>query len=282
MPVILLISTVITCIAVWFSQSMKRTYKNAVRSELKRTSNINPEPLTEQDISHLPDIVKKYIRFTGSIGKHKVVNFRTECNGGIRFSPNEEFMTLRSVQNNFLNDHSRLFCITAKKSGIPAIGLHIYQKAQAIFKVKILGLIPVVNAFGTKMNQGESVTVLNDICFMAPGALIDNRITWEMIDSTTVKAVFTNKGIIISAQLFFTTDGKLVNFISNDRFETDGKVYHNYPWETPVLEYKEFDGYLLPSKVKLIFKRKDGDFCYGEFNLVSVEYNVKQLKPLRG
>jgi hypothetical protein len=278
MQVILLISAVITCIAVWFSQSMKRTYANAVRSELKRNSIINPELLTEQDISHLPDIVKKYIRFTGSIGKPKVVNLRTECKGGIRFSPNEEFMTLRSVQYNFLNEHSRLFFITAKKGGIPAIGLHMYQNAQAIFRIKILGLLQVVNAFGAKMNQGESVTVLNDICIMAPGSLIDRRITWEIIDSTTVKAVFTNKGITVSAQLYFTDEGKLVNFISNDRYETNGKDYHNYPWETPILEYKEFNSCQLPSKAKLLFKRKDGDFCYGEFSLVSVEYNCKKFK----
>lgn len=279
MPVIVLISAVIACITVWFSQGMKRTYENTVRSELVRTHTISPELLTEQDISHLPDIVKKYIRFTGSIGKPKVVNFRTECSGGIRSNPNEEYMALRSVQYNFLDDdYSRLFYITAKKTGIPAIGLHIYQNAQAIFKVKILGLFQVVDASGAKMNQGESVTVLNDLCVMAPGSLIDSRITWETIDSTTVKAVFTNKEITVSAQLYFNDEGKLINFISNDRYETDGKAYHNYPWETPILEYKEFQGYHLPSKAKVIYKRKDGDFCYGEFSVVSVEHNCRQLK----
>ncbi len=279
MPVVVLLSAVILSIAVWFSQSMKRTYENTVLSELRRIHTVNPAPLTEQDISGLPEIVKKYIRFTGSIGKPKVINFRTEFSGGIRSNPIEEYMTLRSVQYNFLDDdYERFFYISAKKAGIPAIGLHIYQNAQATFKIKILGLFQVVNAFGQKMNQGESVTVLNDICVMAPGSLIDRRISWETIDSTTVKAVFTNKGITVSAVLYFTNDGKLVNFISNDRYETNGKEYNNYPWETPVLEYKEFNCYHLPSKAKLIYKRNDGDFCYGEFNLVSVEYNVKQLK----
>jgi hypothetical protein len=278
MTAIVLISAVIACVAVWFSQGMKRTYENAVRTELKRTHTIKPEPLTEQDINHLPDIVKKYIRFTGSIGKPKIVNFRTECNGGIRSNPNEVFMDLRSIQYNFLDDHSRIFYITAKKSGILAIGLHIYQNAQAIFKIKILGLFQIVNALGQKMNQGETVTVLNDMCFMAPGSLIDSKITWETIDSTTVKAIFTNSGITVSAQLYFTNEGKIINFISNDRYETNGKEYNNYPWETPILEYKDFNEYRLPSKAKLIYKRKDGDFCYGEFNLVSVEYNCSQLK----
>jgi hypothetical protein len=279
MPIIVLISAVIASFAVWFSQNLKRNYKNAVRSELVRTQNINPALLTEQDINHLPDIVKKYIRFTGFIGKPKAINFRTEFSGGIRSNSNEEFMTLRSVQYNFLDDNlSRLFYITAKKAGIPAIGLHLYQNAQATFTIKILGLFQVVNAFGQKMNQGESVTVLNDMCVMAPGSLIDRRITWETIDSTTVKAIFTNKGITVSALLYFTNDGKLVNFISNDRYETDGKVYNNYPWETPVLEYRNFNDYQLPSKAKLIYKRKDGDFCYGEFDLVSVEYNCRILK----
>jgi len=79
-----------------------------------------------------------------------------------------------------------------KKKGIPAVGLHLYQDAKAIFKIKLFGLFTVVDAFGPKMDQGETVTVLNDMCFIAPGALIDKGIQWEIIDDLTINAVFTN------------------------------------------------------------------------------------------
>ncbi len=256
---------------------MKSAYKKEVRKELERTEKNNPGILLEENISHLPEIVKKYIRNTGFVGKEKILNFRCEFIGGFRFKPEEEYMPLKSVQYNFVDVHSRLFYIVAKKKGIPAIGLHLYQNAKAIFKIKILGLFTVVDAFGSKMNQGETVTLLNDMFLMAPGALIDKQIKLEQIDPLTVKTVFTNQNITVSALAYFSTDGKLINFVSNDRYETNGKEYKNYPWETPIAEYKNINGYLLPSKAKLIYKRPKGDFCYGEFRLVSIKYNCKEL-----
>jgi hypothetical protein len=128
------------------------------------------------------------------------------------------------------------------------------------------------------MDQGETVTVLNDMCVMAPVSLIDHRITWETIDNVRVKAVFTNGHITISGVLYFNEQGELTNFISKDRFETDGKVYHNYPWSTPVTGYVDVNGYRLPSRAKLIYSRPDGEFCYGEFNLKNIEYNCSVFK----
>lgn len=256
----------------------KAKYKKTVIDELKRVQNYEPELLSEDDVKHLPGIVIKYIRYTGFMGREKIFNFRSEFNGGIRFNPNDEFMPLKSVQYNFTDVHSRLFYIVVKKKGIPLIGIHLYQSAKAVFKVRLLGLFTVVDAIGPKMDQGESVTVLNDMAFMAPGSLISDKIQWVIIDSLTVKANYTNGNIKVSANLFFNEDGRLINFISNDRYETTGKEYKNYPWETPTTEYKEVDGYRLPSKARLIYKHPEGDFCYGEFDLVNTEYNCKCFK----
>lgn len=258
---------------------MKKTYKKAVLEALERTRTIRNETLTNEDIQHLPAIVQKYLHYSGSIGKEKVSNFRAEFTGGIRSKSNEDFMTLKSVQYNFTDKPTRIFYIVAKKKGIPAKGIHLYKDGTAIMLVKILGLFTVVDAKGKEMNQGETVTLFNDMCFMAPASLIDRNVKWKEIDNITVEAKFTNGNIIIRATLFFNEAGELVNFLSNDRFETtDGKTYRNYPWITPVTGYKHINGYRLPSGAKLIYKHPDEDLCYGEFNLVSLEYNCKDFK----
>lgn len=258
--------------------NIKRTYQKAVQNELDRSAKIKPGILSEADIHHLPAVVQKYLRYTGSVGKTKVVNFRAEFRGGIRFSPSDDFMPLRSVQYNFTDQPSRLFYIVAKKYGIPVVGVHLYLNQHAIFKIKILGLFTVVDAKGKEMDQGETVTLLNDMCVMAPASLIDHRIRWESIDELSVKAVFTNGHITISALLYFNEKGELSNFISNDRFETDGKVYKNYPWSTPITGYRDVHGYRLPSGAKLLYSRADGEFCYGEFELHNIEYNCRVVK----
>lgn len=258
---------------------MKKTYKKAVLEALERTRTIKNGTLTEKDIQHLPAIVRKYLHSSGSVGKEKILNFRAEFTGGIRSNSTEDFMPLTSVQYNFTDQPTRVFYIAAKKKGIPANGIHIYRDGKAIMLIKVLGLFTVVNARGKEMDQGETVTLFNDMCFMAPASLIDSNIEWKEIDDLTVDARFSNGNIIITATLYFNEEGELVNFLSNDRFETsDGNTYMNYPWITPVTGYTNINGYHLPSGAKLIYKHPDEDFCYGEFNLKTIEYNCREFK----
>ncbi len=258
---------------------MKKTYKKAVLQALERTRTIKNEILTEKDIRHLPAIVQKYLRYSGSVGKEKVLNFRAEFTGGIRSNSTEDFMPLTSVQYNFTDQPTRLFYIAAKKKGIPAKGIHLYRDRKAIMLIKVFGLFTVVNATGKEMDQGETVTIFNDMCFMAPASLIDSNIEWRETDDLTVDAKFSNGNIIITATLYFNEEGELINFLSNDRFETsNGKTYLNYPWITPVTGYTNINGYRIPSGAKLIYKHPDEDLCYGEFNLKTIEYNCREFK----
>ncbi len=219
----------------------------------------------------------KYLNYAGVIGKEKVLNVRIRFEGKIRSKPEDSWMTFTSEQYNFFDKPTRIFYIKARKMGIPVKGIHLYKDEKAIMVIKLAGLFKVVDAKGTEMNQGETVTVFNDMCFMAPATLIDKNIRWEIIDPLTVKARYTNGKITISATLFFNEKGELINFISNDRFETaDGKIYKNYPWSTPVKEYKDFNRVRIASSASTIYHRPDADFCYGEFILTGIEYNCKE------
>lgn len=55
------------------------------------------------------------------------------------------------------------------------------------------------------------------------------------------------------------------------------RVYKNFPWSTPVTEYRESNGMMLPSFASTIYHRPDGDFCYGEFAVKDIKYNCKDL-----
>lgn len=257
---------------------INREFENQVKHDFSANNTLSTELLTESDLAHLPAPVQKFLSYTGSVGKPRVKNFRAEFTGGMRSKPDDKYMKLESVQYNFYQRPSRFFYMRATKMGLPAAGLHSYQNETATFRVKMLNWLTVVDARGDKMNQAETVTLFNDMCFIAPATLIDPGITWESIDATTVKAAFTNGTITITAILYFNDKGELVNFISNDRYETDGKQYHNYPWATPVSDYKELNGYRLPGKARLIYLRPDGDFVYGELEFKDVKYNLNQME----
>jgi hypothetical protein len=258
---------------------MKKLYKTEVRAGLNRISTLKPCIITESDLQHLPPIVKKYFNYAGVVGKDNLFNARMKFEGRIRSKPGESWMTFASEQYNFFDKPTRIFYIKANKMGIPAKGLHLYKDEKAIMVIKLAGLFKVVDAKGFEMNQGETVTLFNDMCCMAPATLIDKNIQWEILDSLTVKARYKNGNIVISAKLVFNEKGELINFISNDRFETvDGKIYNNYPWSTPIKKYTDLNGMKVASSASTIYHRTDFDFCYGEFVLKEIEYNCKELK----
>lgn len=246
---------------------------------MDRTNQMKPGIITENDLRHLPPPVRKYLEYAGVVGKEKVLNVRMKFTGRIRSKPEASWMTFASEQYNFFDKPTRIFYIKAFKMGIPVLGIHLYKDAKAIMVVKLAGLFKVVDAKGREMDQGETVTVFNDMCCMAPASLIDKGIQWETIDPLTVKARYTNGNITIGATLIFNEQGELVNFVSHDRFEiADGKIYKNYPWSTPIKEYKVFNGIRTAAVASTIYHRPDVDFCYGEFILQEIEYNCRELK----
>lgn len=56
--------------------SYYRKYQNDVKTSLQQKEYFKNSELTETDIQHLPEPVKKYLHYTGSIGKPKVNNFK--------------------------------------------------------------------------------------------------------------------------------------------------------------------------------------------------------------
>ncbi|MCF8229311.1 MAG: hypothetical protein K9G58_00910 [Bacteroidales bacterium] len=254
---------------------MKKQFNQEVRIGLDRTAGNETDLITEKDLQHLPEIVQKYLRYAGVPGMQKVRNVHIFLEGRMRGGPDEDWMKIHAEQYSFFDDPTRVFYIKAKKAGLPVRGIHLYKNEKAIMVVKLLGLFKVVDASGPVMDQSETVTMFNDMCMMAPGTLIDTRIQWEEIDSLNVKAVYTNGDHSISAKITFNEEGQLVDFISDDRSELRGKDFVQLPWSTPVEDYAEINGLMLPKHADAVYHRKEGPYSYAEFTVQDVLFNVE-------
>ena len=85
----------------YFISALYKKYEKDVQAGLQQTASAPESILTETDIEHLPEPVKKYIRNSGSIGKSRVNNFRLEFTGKIRKDEKSEWMPFTTVQYNF-------------------------------------------------------------------------------------------------------------------------------------------------------------------------------------
>ncbi|MFN8256519.1 MAG: DUF6544 family protein [Bacteroidales bacterium] len=253
---------------------MKKQFIQEVKNGFKQQTE-EPKVIKNEDIAHLPELVKKYLHFVGVVGKENVYNMKVSFSGRLRGAPEAPWMKMKAIQYSFFKHAIRLFYIKAYKAGIPAFGLHIFKNGKASMVVKFLGLFKLVDNKGKEMDIAETVTHFNDMCLMAPSTLVGADIKWKATGNSSVNAGFTNNGITISADLFFNEKGALVNFISNNRYDLSNPSHPElYPFSTPIESYKNFNGFNLPEKAKTIYHKPGGDFCYGEFCLESIFYNV--------
>lgn len=247
-------------------------YTKDVKDGLGQTSYFDNSPLSEADISGLPEPVQRYIRYTGFIGKPKVNNFKLEFTGKLRKNEQTDWMPMIYEQYNFMAVPSRLFFMKAKMKHLPVAGYHRFINGDASMDIRLFSLFRVEFQDGELMDKAETVTFFNDMCCMAPGTLIDKRISWQEVDKNKVLAHFSNNGIRISAELYFNEKGELINFISNDRYNIDEKK--QLPWSTPLTNYQAINGYKLATYAEAIYRYRDRNMCYGTFELKSAQYNV--------
>lgn len=264
---------------VYRSQLLYKQYKAQAFEGIERTNNIKDTIITEKDIEHLPEPVQNYLKYVGVLGTEKVKNYRVTIDGSMKTDKERDWARVEVQQHSFTDEVTRLFFMKLKMFGIPVVGLHSYIDKNATMLIKVLGLVPVVNGQGKEMNQGETVTVFNDMCILAPATLIDERIEWESVDSLTAKGTFTNGDIQISATLYFNEEGQLINFVSDDRFlSPTGKTFENVRWSTPISNYKNINGFNLATYGEAIWNYPDEDFCYIKLNVKDVKYNVEEFK----
>ena len=232
--------------------------------------------ITEADLSHLPLAAQRYIRLTGAVGRPRVDNFRARIHGRIRSSSDARWMPLVAEQYNFAREPARLFYMTSSMLAIPVQGYHRYVGGSASMRVKAAALVPVATASGAEMAQSETVTLLNDMCIMAPATLIDPAITWKALDAHRVKVKFSNAGYAIQAELSFSDTGELTNFVSDDRYQAspDGRTMRRVRWSTPVHSYRSFAGARLAAAGEGRWHEPGGEYAYIELMIDDVEYNV--------
>lgn len=237
--------------------------------------------ITEADLTSLPTPVQRYLRFAGVIGTPKVQSFRASWRGRIRGGPQEPWMNFVAEQENFVGEPARFFHMRAKRGPVPIDVLHRFTGGEATMRVRVLSLIPVASAQGREMTQAETVTLFNDLCILAPGALIDPEIRWEMIDESTVRAHYTVGENTISAVLSFGAEGELKDFVSDDRLvaSPDGSSFTQQRWSTPTSNYRTLGGYRVGAHGEGVWHAPEGQYVYIDIDLTDLEINPTDWKP---
>lgn len=254
-------------------------YGEQLDSARKQISAQHEAPLTLVDLGRLPEPARGYIQRSGAIGKPPVRAFRAVWDAEMFQEPGSHGMAGPAEQFNLAKPFRRLFFMQTRMSGLPVAVMHDYTGEEASMRVRIARLFDVVNLHSTdpahiELARTETVTLLNDLCFFAPSALLGSQFEWRVIDDLHTEVIFTNGPHTVRATLVFDGMGDLVDFISDDRGELQrgGKLVIRR-WSTPMQEIREFDGRRVPTRGEAIWHRPEGPFVYGRMMLRSIQFD---------
>lgn len=244
----------------------------------RRSAAISAQPsalIKEEDLLALPAPIQRYMKRVGAVGQPRVFTARAHFLGRMRKAPDQAWMDVDVQQfNSFGPEPARLFLLNASQFGVPVDVFHRYADGGAQMSVRALGLIPLVHVFGPEMTQAETVTVLNDLFLLAPGALLGANIRWQELSPTSVRATYTQGPHTISAVISVDADGYVADFASEDRYQSDEHGHHLVRWSTPMRDYKDFGAWQLPAYGEARWGDVGAEWTYAEFRLQSVTFNV--------
>jgi len=236
--------------------------------------------LTEDDLGLLPEPVRRYLRFTRSVGRPRVAGFALTAHGTFRLRPDDPWTKVRIRQTTTLQPARREFDMRGWMRGLPVHSRHVFEPDHARFDVWLLGVIRVVKARGAWADQSETVTFFNDLCLFAPSALVDAPIQWEELAPDRVRARYTLGSHTVAGELRFAEDGALVDFVSDDRYrgtsESDNALQR---WSTPVSAYGTFGDHRLPGEAAARWLEADGELVYARFELTELRYRTIETPP---
>jgi hypothetical protein len=241
------------------------------------TGRVGPS-LVDADLADLPTPVRTYVRRSGAVGRPRVTTLRARIHGRIRSGVDAPWMPFTGEQvDRFGPTPTRLFRIDASRAGLPVDVLHVYDGGSATMRVRLCSLVPLVAATGEQLHHTETVTVFNDLCVLAPAALVDAPIAWEVLDAHRVRGTYAVRDERVRADLVFDDAGDLVDFVSDDRrrLAPDGVSSTVQRWSTPLGPYRSFGGRRIAASGDGCWHAggDEGTFAYIEFAVDDIRYD---------
>ncbi|WP_169735756.1 DUF6544 family protein [Intrasporangium oryzae] len=259
-------------------RSLRADYADHVRAALARPR--TQVDLREDDLAGLPAPVARLIRRTGALGRPAVIGFRAELHGRIRGGPSKPWMPFTGEQVNLYGpDPCRLFLMDATMFGLPVDVLHVFDRRKATMRVRLCSTVPIVRAAGPELDRTETVTLLNDLCLLAPEALVGAPVRWTQVGDDRATGSLTLGSYTVAADLTFDAAGDLADFVSDDRARAsaDGRTFTPQRWSTPVRSVGQWDGRRAcgVGEARWHAPEPEGTFTY-------LEVVVDDLSPIEG
>jgi hypothetical protein len=248
---------------------MRTKFMRELRRIRLEPDRLTTNPVTEADIAELPDPARRYMRFTGVIGRPRVWSFRAHWSGSFRRGLDQPWLPCEAWQYDTRRGVARIFHMRIRFGNlVPVYVRDTYVGGRGHMLGKIFDTFRIVDEADFKIDTGELVTYLNDAVLFAPSMLLCPQVTWNVVDDGAFDVSLTDHDRTVRARVFVDARGAATDFSTTDRYGADPARPDEMVrarWTTPIQGWRAFDGRRFPTGGKAVWHFESGDMPYADF-----------------
>lgn len=226
--------------------------------------------ITDTDLEPLPEPVQRYLCYTKSVGKPFIKRVELTQSGEMKLKPDADWIPLKAEQWYAVPETAFKWTGWVKAAPLFHVkATDFYDNGVGSLKIRLWGFIPMGNAEGPEISEGELMRFLSEIIWF-PAAMLSENIAWEAVNDTLARATISDGGLEVSGEFHFAADGRFTAFTARRYADMGGGEYRLADWYAPIYTYTDFNGWYLPSEGSAIWRFEDGDYEYIRLKIESV------------
>lgn len=250
-----------------------RLVKRDVETLLAQSRPERGTVVTEAMLTNLPAPVRRYLTYTGIVGKPLVRTVHLRQKGAMRMGAGQPSIPLDAEEWYTVQPPGFVWEGTLHAGPLPLAGVRdMYRDGTGNMLVKVGSLFTVVDGKGVEMDQGAMMRYLSEMIWF-PAAFLGDNISFAAVNETSARVTITDHGRSATGTLVFDTEGRITEFVA-EHYRMVNRAYRLGMWFTPITEYGERAGLNLPVRDKAVWRLPEGDLEYFDATITELDYNV--------
>lgn len=201
------------------------------------------------------------------------ISMQGEFSLGNKAKPN--YMAMRAQQI-LAAPHGFVWKLNAGDGSMRISGSDVAEDGNSWSRFWLLGFAPVARAGGTPDHLRSAFgRYVAEAVFWTPAALLPgDNVRWQAIDESTVRVTLAYMGVEQAVDLTVDADGKLGKVVFQRWSDANSaKEYQLQPFGGYLSDYKEFDGFRLPTRIEAgNFFATDEYFPFFKVTVTSIRF----------
>lgn len=223
----------------------------------------------------LPEPVRRYLRYAIREGVSAIGTAYLKHDGLFRTKPGQRWFPIAGEE--YFTVARPGFVWNASIRPAPFLWIEACDRlvsGRGNMVVALASTIPIADAVGAEIDQGSRLRWLAE-CAWFPYAFVGDDVQWESIDAHSARATLRCDGLPVSALVEIDDEGKLTQLRADRYRDLGGGRAALTPWTGRYSDYREFNGFRVPSSVDVAWELEKEPFSYARFRVTNLEYNVR-------